>query len=107
MANNAFGRGGLDDVADEDTDGGFIVVHGDGYGDPPSHPGEWGSWNCSRTDGPLGPPCMLPRPDGHHVHCYDSCGYCDPIQSCDWTACYDDELFVRYLVHKVRTVDSV
>ena len=26
--------GGLDDVADEDADGGFIVVHGDGWGNP-------------------------------------------------------------------------
>ena len=23
--------------------------------------------------------------------------FSDPINSCDWTACYDDEVFVRYL----------
>ena len=41
-------EGGLDDVADEDLEGGFIVIHGNGYGDPSSGPG-WGSWNCSRN----------------------------------------------------------
>merc|ERR1712117_217606 len=42
-------EGGLNDVADEDTDGGFIVVHGNGYGDSPSD-STWGSWNCSKTN---------------------------------------------------------
>ena len=51
-----------------------------------------------RTDGPLGAPCVLPRPTGRHTHCYESCGQCDPINSCDWTACYDDIVFVRELV---------
>ena len=39
----------------KDPDGGYIVAHGNGMD---------GTWNCSRTDGPLGPPCVLPRPDG-------------------------------------------
>ena len=90
-------RGGFDDVADEqDANGGFIVVHPDGYGDPSARrPRNWGSWNCSRTDGPLGPPCKLPRPRGHAIHCYESCGQCSPTHSCDWTACYDDVTFIR------------
>lgn len=86
--------GGLDDVADEDTDGGFLVVHGDGCGGT-STGAYLGSWNCSRTDGPLGPPCVLPRPQGQEFPCYDNCAYCDPVNSCDWTACCNDEVFVR------------
>ena len=31
-------------------------------GDPSTPDENWGSWNCSRTDGPLGAPCVLPRP---------------------------------------------
>ena len=94
-------EGGLNDVADEDPDGGFIVVHGNGYGDSPSD-STWGSWNCSKTNGPLGPPCVLPRPDDQPVHCYDSCETCDPMNSCDWTACYDDVVFVREIVDFVK-----
>ena len=94
-------RGGLDDVANDDEDGGFIVVHGDGFGDPSSGR-NWGSWNCSRTDGPSGPPCVLPRPEGFEIHCYESCGQCDPVDSCDWTACYDDIVFVRALFDHVK-----
>ena len=88
---------GMDTVSDEDPDGSFIAIHGQGYGDPSSGPA-WQSWNCSRTDGPLGPPCVLPRPTGQHTHCYESCGQCDPVNSCDWTACYDDTVFVREVV---------
>ena len=91
---------GMDSVADEDSDGGFIAIHGQGYGDPSAGP-RWQSWNCSRTDGPLGAPCVLPRPTGQHTHCYESCGQCDPINSCDWTACYDDIVFVREVVNFV------
>ena len=94
--------GGLDDVADEDLDGGFIVVHGDGWGNPSAGSSGWGSWNCSRTDGPLGPPCEVPRPRGFEVPCYDTCPDCDPVNSCDWSACLDDELFVRALVDYVN-----
>lgn len=94
-------EGGLNDVADEDPDGGFIVVHANGYGDSPSDL-TWGSWNCSRTDGPLGPPCLLPRPDDQPVHCYDSCETCDPMNSCDWTACYDDVFFLTDIISYVQ-----
>ena len=95
-------EGGLNDVADEDQDGGFIVVHGDGYGDPSSSSFLWGSWNCTRTDGPLGPPCVLPRPLGYSIHCYDTCIQCDPKNSCDWSHCFDDEVFVRAMVEYVK-----
>ncbi len=65
-------------MADEESDGGFIVVHlvGGGKNDHGHYVtgrGGWGSWNCSRTDGPLGPPCTLPRPESHPMQCYDSC----------------------------------
>ncbi len=87
--------GGLDDVSDEDPDGGFFVVHGNGCGET-SFPGRFiASWNCSRTDGPLGPPCVLPRPENSGFPCYDSCGYCDRMNSCDWTSCCDDVAFVE------------
>ena len=90
----------MDDVADEDPDGGFIAVHAQGYGDP-STGLKWQSWNCSRTDGPLGPPCLLPRPPGYETQCYDTCDQCDTINSCDWTSCYDDTVFVRAMVDYV------
>ena len=54
-----------------------------------------------RTDGPLGPPCQLPRPPGHRIHCYKSCGHCSEEHSCDWTACYDDMTFIREIVKYV------
>ena len=38
-------------VADEDTDGGFLLASGRGMGDV-GHEKDWGSWNCSRTTGP-------------------------------------------------------
>ena len=118
-------------MADEDADGGFIVVHGDGYGNPsagtrmffrlgrllvnlhscepnvrnctayphsikiPTGPTGFGSWNCSRSDGPFGPPCVVPRPEGHELPCYDTCPQCDPVNTCDWSACLDDVVFVR------------
>ena len=74
------------------------MVHGDGNGD--SVTGKQ-SWNCSRTDGPLGPPCVLPRPDDF-VQCYETCPECDTVNSCDFTACLDDIAFVRAVVDHVR-----
>ena len=74
------------------------MVHGDGNGD--SVTGKQ-SWNCSRTDGPLGPPCVLPRPDDF-VQCYETCPDCDTVNSCDFTACLDDLSFVRAIVDHVR-----
>ena len=62
----------------ETENGGFIVVHAVGGGKHDHgnhvHGGWWGSWNVSRTDGPLGPPCLLPRPEDNPIECYDSCG---------------------------------
>ena len=92
----------LDDVADEDKDGGFIVVRGDGWGNPSDAPSGSRSWNCSRTDGPLGPPCLIPRPRGHEYQCSDTCPECDSLNSCDWSACLDDEIFVRAIVDYVN-----
>ena len=63
--------------------------------DHSSGPTGWGSWNCSRSDGPYGPPCVVPRPAGHELTCYDTCPQCDPVNTCDWSACLDDILFVR------------
>ena len=84
-------------VADEDTEGGFLIATGAGM---PDH-GEWGSWNCSSTVGPLGEVCVLPRGDFGDTHCYDSCGACDPQNSCDWTSCYDDILYTEAVIDKV------
>ena len=92
----------LEDVSDEDEDGGFILVRGNGVGDPSTPDENWGSWNCSRTDGPLGPPCVLPRPESDPTHCYESCGSCDVVNSCDWTSCYDDIAFVRAMIDYVE-----
>ena len=57
----------------------FTIVHLQGagkndHGDNVTGLGGWGSHNCSRTDGPLGPPCELPRPNHHLINCYTSCG---------------------------------
>ena len=46
-------------VSEEDSDP-FFVATPDGMGDNLEE-GNWGSFNCSRTDGPLGPPCDLDR----------------------------------------------
>ena len=45
-------------VADENDP--FFVATPDGMSDNPEG-GNWGSFNCSRTDGPLGPPCDIDR----------------------------------------------
>ena len=81
-------------------DNNFILVWPDGNADG------WdgmGSWNCSRTDGPLGPPCILPRtpylPD--YPVCYPSCPLCDPDNSCDWSSCADDLGFIQHVVDEV------
>ena len=52
----------MDDVADNDPDGGFITAHMNGFGEPSFGPFSVRNWNTSRDDGPLGPPCVLPRP---------------------------------------------
>ena len=92
-------EGGLDEVADEDNHG-FMVLHPDGAGDHGTS-GSYGSWNCSRTDGPLGPPCALPRGDWGEIHCYDSCPSCDSQNSCDFSSCYDDIAFTLALIEHI------
>ena len=71
-------KGSLNDVADEEEDETFIIVHLEGagvddYGNEVTGAGGKGSWNDSRTDGMYGPPCSVPRPDGHDITCYKSC----------------------------------
>ena len=90
-------------VADEDTEGGFLIATGSGMGDGGTDH-QWGSWNCSGTLGPLGEICALPRGPNQEfgiVHCYDSCGSCDPHNSCDWTSCYDDILYTEAVIDQV------
>ena len=70
--------GSLNDVADEEENETFIIVHLEGAGvddkgEQVSGLGGMGSWNCSKTDGVYGPPCMVPRPTGQDVTCYNSC----------------------------------
>ena len=71
--------GSLNDVADEEEDETFIIIHLEGggmydQGKEVSGLGGLGSWNCSRTDGKFGAPCSVPRPQGQDVTCYSSCG---------------------------------
>ena len=65
-------------MADEETDETFIVVHLEGggindHGQQVIGLGGMGSWNTSRTNGPLGPPCTVPRPKDQPIECYRSC----------------------------------
>ena len=47
----------ISEVADEDPIG-FLVLTPEGMADNSNH---WGSWNVSRTNGPLGPICDTDR----------------------------------------------
>ena len=71
------------------------IIGGNPFSPLPPGPTGFGSWNCSRSDGPFGPPCVVPRPEGHELPCYDTCPQCDPVNTCDWSACLDDVVFVR------------
>ena len=74
-------------VADEDEQG-FIYVAMDGMSDVVGG-GSYGSWNVSRTEGPLGLTCNPPLHSGYP--CFSSCGDCSYLEdSCDWTSCHDD-----------------
>ena len=68
----------MNDVADEEVEETFIIVHLEGagvddIGGKVSGNGGFGSWNCSRTDGMYGAPCTVPRPFGQDITCYSSC----------------------------------
>jgi len=85
------------DVADLDKEG-FIYIALQGMNDV-EEGGFWGSWNVSRTDGPLGPPCEIGL---HHDYpVYTSCGSYDVENSCDWTSCHDDVAFTEMLLYEV------
>ena len=92
-------------VADEEEEGGPLVVTPLGMGD---YPGEsWRhSWNCSSTWGPLGEMCETDREVWGEAHCFSSCSsYCEPgpaLHSCEWTTCYDDVFFTERLLDQVR-----
>jgi len=99
-------KGGLSDVADEETEDTFIIVHLEGagkgdHGNEVINKGGMGSWNVSRTNGPLGAPCQLPRPEANEEICYKSCPSCDESNSCDFSACYDDIEFTKVVVDDV------
>ena len=38
------------------------------------------------------------------ITCYDSCQFCDPFNSCDFSSCYDDTVFTETLLDKVSFV---
>ena len=86
-------------VADQDQEG-FIYVALQGMADVED--GGWqGSWNVSRTDGPLGLTC---DPDNfvHSGTCFTSCGDCSYLEhSCDWTSCHDDVSFTQEVLYTV------
>jgi len=96
-------KGSLNDVADEEEDETFIIVHleGAGYddhGDKVTGAGGGGSWNDSRTDGIYGPPCNIEMKE---FTCYKSCEACDPHNSCDASNCYDDIEFTKAVIKDV------
>jgi len=86
------------DVADLDETG-FIYIALQGMNDVPNG-GFYGSWNVSRTDGPLGLPC---DPELHSDYpYYSSCAPYNPYEnSCDWTSCHDDNIFTEILIYEV------
>ena len=73
----------------------FILVYPDGMHDTIDD-SKGGSWNVSKTVGPLGPMCDLPS-RSKPVHCHESCPNCDPNNSCDWTTCTDDVKFIEVI----------
>jgi len=87
-------------VADEDEEGGFLLVTPKGMGDVGEEKG-WGSFNISKTQGPLGNVCDTNRQHWGEITCYDSCQFCDPFNSCDFSSCYDDTVFTETLLDKI------
>ena len=63
--------------------------------------GDYGSWNVSKTEGPLGLTCDPQLVGGYP--CYASCAGPDPdtadcgylAGSCDWTSCHDDVAYTE------------
>ena len=81
-------------------DNNFIVVWPHGHDD--GMPGG-GSWNCTSTNGPLGPPCDTDRAARGGTKCYPSCPNCDALNSCDWTSCADDVGFIHFVMEEVTS----
>jgi len=97
------------DVADIDPNG-FLYVAPQGMDDNPEG-GWWGSWNVSKSEGPLGMTCDPTNPSTQ-VTCYSSCPSCDKMESCDWSSCYDDVVFIQLLIEELTSlwcidIDSV
>ena len=87
-------------VAYED-EAGFIYVAMDGMSDVVGG-GNYGSWNVSRTEGPLGLTCDPPLHGSYP--CFSSCGGgdCSYLEdSCDWTSCHDDLVFTQAVLYQV------
>jgi len=78
----------------------FLVATPNGMNDQPGD--GRGSFNCSRSDGPLGLPCDTNRTRYGEIRCYDSCPNCDASNSCDWTSCHDDVAFLRQIITYVQ-----
>lgn len=74
---------------------GFAMIWPDGMGDSPNN---MGSWNCSKSIGPMGPTCDLNREPYGLTECYYSCPLCDEATSCDWSSCYDDIGFIDFVI---------
>ena len=89
------------DVADLDNPG-FIYVTMEGMNDV-AEGGWWGSWNVSKSEGPLGIVC---DPDLHtdypcYTSCSSDCGYVEG--SCDWTSCHDDVTYTEIVLEEVMS----
>ena len=85
-------------VADEDPEG-FIYIAMEGMSDVVGG-GSFGSWNVSRTDGPLGLTCDPPLHGSYP--CFSSCGDCSYLEdSCDWTSCHDDLAYTEAVLYQV------
>ena len=93
-------------VADED-EAGFIYVAMDGMSDVVGG-GNYGSWNVSRTEGPLGLTCDPPLHGSYP--CFSSCGgvNCSYLEdSCDWTSCHDDLAYTEAVLYQVLSTYCV
>ena len=46
----------------------------------------------------------LHRQHWGEISCYDSCQFCDSMSSCDFSSCYDDNVFTDTLIQKVNSI---